>query len=520
MAVLTAGFLLLVSTSLSGLSLRLQNELTTQRIDGVIRALDQLVRHQRRMVSDNAVRDDISDFFSGDGVGFPGKSVDFPDGASGQNLVLFFNRKKNLSGGHSPFGDLRTGKNLPPYFNADQAGRSGLLEEGKTGSTIVPTPEGLLVLSAHPVNRADGSGSSPGWLVYGLQIGAEHFEEIQKDTGAIISPAYPPGQMTDMNMQQGETLNSEALGECRVFISQSNLSGDSPGEITALIEFQNTLGDSPAGLHMTIPSPVFSATIALSNRMAALSIFWAAVFTAFCLLVLEFLFVRKIIRMDREFQTLAAGERGSHLPEKSHDEFVRLAGSANWFLDFLCQRRSEAENREELLSSVLDSSSEGILAFKSLRNEKGAICDFILVHANKAAEAIVNRKAGEVLGKCLLGLFPGSMGEGVFDKYVQVVETGTGEHFEIYHGHEDSRTWFHIFVEPWKDGFVATFEEIGARKRVEQELKASIEELERFNRAMIGRENRILEMKSEVNRLRSRLGLPREYKIDSFSDEH
>ena len=177
-------------------------------------------------------------------------------------------------------------------------------------------------------------------------------------------------------------------------------------------------------------------------------------------------------------------------------------------------QQGELENREALLLSVLDSASEGIMAFRSLRNEKGAISDFIVVLANKAAGKLMNRESKGMLGKCLLGLFPGNLSEGLFDRYVQVVETRTGEQFEAFDGHEDVRAWFHIAVDPWSDGFVVTFEEISQRMRVEQELKASIEELERFNKAMIGRESRVLEMKSEVNLLRSRLGLPPEYKVD------
>jgi|GEM_PF-5145148 len=177
------------------------------------------------------------------------------------------------------------------------------------------------------------------------------------------------------------------------------------------------------------------------------------------------------------------------------------------------------EDREALLLSVLDSASEGIMAFQSLRNEKGTISDFVVVLANKAAGELMNRESKSMLGKCLLGLFPGNLSEGLFDRYVRVVETRIGEQIEAFDGHEDVRAWFLISVEPWSDGFVISLEEISQRRHVEQELKASIEELERFNRAMIGRENRVLEMKSEVNLLRSRLGLRPEYKVDSLSDE-
>ena len=225
--------------------------------------------------------------------------------------------------------------------------------------------------------------------------------------------------------------------------------------------------------------------------------------------------------MDREFQALVDSvDSAGRLSENSRDEFGGLARSANQLLDSLRHQRSASEEQETLLLSILDSASEGIMAFRSLRNEKGLISDFILVLANRAAEGMVNCKSGDMLGKSLLGLFPGALSEGMFDLYVRVVESKTGENCEEYIALDTMRSWFHVSAAPWSDGFVVTFEEISRRKLVEQELKEIIGELERFNRAMVGRENRVLEMKTEVNLLRARMGLPPEYQVDSLSDEH
>ncbi|MFZ4775498.1 MAG: hypothetical protein ACOYM3_09060, partial [Terrimicrobiaceae bacterium] len=315
--------------------------------------------------------------------------------------------------------------------------------------------------------------------------------------------------------------NTETLGQCRVFVSQTDMANTKAPTIAALIQFEDTIGGSPAALKLSIPSTVTSTAIDLQKRLFWSSLLGGIALTIVCLLAIEWLFIRKITQMDREFQKLSSSvDTPARLPEKSRDEFSRLARSANRLLDSLRQRRQESLNQEKLLSSVLDSASEGIMAFRSLRNEKGAICDFILVLANKAAETMVNRSFPEMLGKGLLGLFPGNLSEGIFDRYIRVVETAIPEDFEIFYEHEELRSWLHISAQQWEDGFVVTFEEISLRKRVEQELKASIEELERFNRAMIGREDRILEMKSEVNRLRSQLGLQPEYQVDSLRDEH
>jgi len=55
--------------------------------------------------------------------------------------------------------------------------------------------------------------------------------------------------------------------------------------------------------------------------------------------------------------------------------------------------------------------------------------------------------------------------------------------------------------------------DISERKRIEKELKRSLDDLERFNRFMVGREQTNLELKEEVNRLCEELGRPPRYAV-------
>ena len=48
------------------------------------------------------------------------------------------------------------------------------------------------------------------------------------------------------------------------------------------------------------------------------------------------------------------------------------------------------------------------------------------------------------------------------------------------------------------------------------ELRASNDELEGFNRAMVGRELRMIELKQEINELCGRLGEPPPHPMDQF----
>jgi len=68
-----------------------------------------------------------------------------------------------------------------------------------------------------------------------------------------------------------------------------------------------------------------------------------------------------------------------------------------------------------------------------------------------------------------------------------------------------------------QDGEVTTVimisTDISERKRIEKELKRSMDDIERFNRFMVGREQRTIELKQEVNQLCIEQGLPPRYSM-------
>lgn len=85
----------------------------------------------------------------------------------------------------------------------------------------------------------------------------------------------------------------------------------------------------------------------------------------------------------------------------------------------------EPSAASDLLAGVVDSSQDGIMAFRSRRDSRGQIVDFEWVVANPAAQRIVGRGSDELLGRGLLEVMPGNLESGLFDRYVAVVETLT-----------------------------------------------------------------------------------------------
>ena len=112
----------------------------------------------------------------------------------------------------------------------------------------------------------------------------------------------------------------------------------------------------------------------------------------------------------------------------------------------------------------------------------------------------------------------------------------TGEHVEQeeirFQRGDGTLGWLNVNAAPIRDAQgniiagVVTFTDITARKLIEEELKQRLEQLHmanedlaRFNRAAVGRELRMIELKKEVNELCAESGKPRRYLLELEEQE-
>ena len=70
-----------------------------------------------------------------------------------------------------------------------------------------------------------------------------------------------------------------------------------------------------------------------------------------------------------------------------------------------------------------------------------------------------------------------------------------------------------LYITVLSDNLIVTFNDVTERTRAEGALKRQMDELERFNRAMVGRELQMIALKQEINALCQALGAPARYLI-------
>lgn len=90
----------------------------------------------------------------------------------------------------------------------------------------------------------------------------------------------------------------------------------------------------------------------------------------------------------------------------------------------LIETQAALRNSEMQLSGILNSALDGIMAFRSIRDDQGNIVDFEWLLSNPSACQMANKQPSELIGRRLLEVMPGHRDDGLFDLYVHVVETG------------------------------------------------------------------------------------------------
>jgi PAS domain S-box-containing protein len=214
--------------------------------------------------------------------------------------------------------------------------------------------------------------------------------------------------------------------------------------------------------------------------------------------------------------------------EDPNEELLKTFGAVgNQIGQFIVRREAEEalHTTITLQNAILTGANYSIIS---------STPDGIIQLFNSAAERMLGYTAAELVGRQTPALFHDAAEVGARAREL-TLELGREvvPGFEAFVakaelGQPDEREWTYIR----KDGtrfpvllsITALFDELGRitgylgiasdltlRKRDEEKLRATLTELERFNRVMLHREERVLELKREINQLRDAAGQPPAY---------
>lgn len=138
--------------------------------------------------------------------------------------------------------------------------------------------------------------------------------------------------------------------------------------------------------------------------------------------------------------------------------------------------------------------------------------DWRYVYLNEIAARQGNRTVQELLGESMTEAFPGIEQTAVFNTLRTCMEDRVARTVENEFVHEGSARWFQLLIQPVPEGLFILSLDITARKLAEAEVAVQLSELQRWHGVMLGREERIMTLKREVNVLLGLVGQPPRYK--------
>jgi len=153
-----------------------------------------------------------------------------------------------------------------------------------------------------------------------------------------------------------------------------------------------------------------------------------------------------------------------------------------WLLEQEVSQRRETEevlyHSRALLASVLNSSLDGVAAMEAVRDRTtGDIEDFRCLVANPVIARALGNRREDTIGKLVVKRLLSHLDPELFDRFVNVVETGETLQQNFYYKSQQS-SWFHFVAVKLGDGFAITIRDIAARKKAEFQLQQQAESLE------------------------------------------
>lgn len=324
---------------------------------------------------------------------------------------------------------------------------------GTSLAGIIPTAQGAALVAAHPILTSDGSGPPRGIMVMGRRIGPEFVQSLS--------------EQLQLPVEQGLLLSWYGRLQPGVPFHRRLASGT----LETAVQWNDLFGKPGLVLTMNMPPDITAVgRRALFQSVLAL-LAQGVLFLAIGGLVLQ-----------RSLQRSHKAELANQLEE----------------------RTATLRETEHYLKTIMDTVPVGIFIADAQSHT--------LLDANPAALTLINARREDVLGQ------NGQKFLGATETVALSIE-GQKRNEQVLTRLDGSTLPVLKTVVPThlrgQNCLLECFVDIRDQKAAEEKIRQTVEDMGRLNRAMIGREERVLELKHEVNLLLQELGRAARYREGS-----
>ena len=182
--------------------------------------------------------------------------------------------------------------------------------------------------------------------------------------------------------------------------------------------------------------------------------------------------------------------------------------------------RKEAHTKimesEERYRTMITQMQLGVAVHEMIFDDSGTPVDYRFIDVNPSYEKLTGLQKEKIIGKHVLEILP-ELESHWIEKFGYVALTGEPLHFEDY-TKELNRHYSVVAYRPRPRHFAVIIDDISDRKTAETELIERMNEISRFNNLMIGREEKMIELKKEINKLLEESGQEKKYDVISESN--
>jgi PAS domain S-box-containing protein len=137
---------------------------------------------------------------------------------------------------------------------------------------------------------------------------------------------------------------------------------------------------------------------------------------------------------------------------------------------------------ERRLQVSQDLAPHGYAVLEPVRGGSGRIVDFSLSYINDAGAAMAKLDRSNIVGRRVLEVFPGVASTLLFERLRECCDTGRPSDFEVCYPNESGGSWYRYLVATVDGSVAASFIDITANKRLEDELRRRAEALKEADR--------------------------------------